>query len=1048
MKLHEAYSVLITDDKGKRGTGTLFFPQGSAFFYVFTCAHVIYASEAVSIHILILCDGDPEERIIRADKSQFYFSPIDEVKIINNASIHTCDIAIIKCSLDDLPLQPTRYSMYPMSSGERIIAIGYPQGSAGTVYYQQDELSAKVLRIQNDQPYFIIRVDEEFLNAADREVELRGFSGSPVWDEQMLRDEVYLFGGLIAFGESNNINRGRVNVMNSLFLKSLMGSKFGINIEMRLPTVKDEDIAPGYEEPEETEDQIAVRTGWVENEKQKAQTYINSLQLQQAVNSSRATINNSEFAKCTDEQKLSIYSILHEAYRLARDYDIYDQISEEMRIAGIRCDRDDLSEAVRYYEALDIKKAEECIKKALVRNPNGNEERILAMAIRATMDKDADVSIVSEFLGSRDQLLIKPKNDQEEEFIYQTLGFILSNRFRETTRALRCLNRAFQISGNYIILETLAFAYYQHSIREAFVEEGKDKIDPAKINSGEIDKARDAFLRVFSAADEMWLKGTFRRAGLPVFKCFFFMHDNFRVFKHYHDVMKYVDFPDRETKRDIQICYIDVAIHKGPINLDDFDALTDHDKRFYELAMQLERPMRLFSGGLTVEVPVSEAELLGILMDGEIKLKELIDTQTDDRIGFDGLHSVFANLYGNGILRFRWQALSEVKRHVASIVNPAGVESFQIYIDELQTEDLHCIEKKYEAFFEGRRDILSFEEWCHFYVRHGWFEKTKALYDSVFDERRFLIETQPEYFYREYIDYTLTHHFDLTPAIRCFIEQKNEFKDIYIYMSFKMDLNFATCTFNDPDSMLEDARILLDEGLYTKADYDEKCLIINMLNCRPGVAEQFASWAHGMHPLLSSNYERMLLIWKGARVEPNIHWNSMQHWIDVKMFDVYRTESWLRDPKEILLESGTAKNKAIVVDLWTLYYFVRAQVPEVMANFETIYITHNTVSMALQEINQVNDNDIRRVLIHLQREKNVVLLSPTLDQQLTARDGSFDFMEIHSACLLAQELNIPAFVGEFRIPIPEKLRSKVIRPNALKDIIECVTAKKLLEEYN
>lgn len=1046
METHEGYSVLIQDDKGRRGTGTLFYTGGSKSFYVFTCAHVIYSSEAVTIHFLIPTDGDPEERTVRVEKDRFHFSPIDKVTRIGDESTHTCDIAIIECPLGDLHLHPTRYSMFPMSNGERVVAIGYPQGTTETMYYQQDELSAKVLRVQKNQHYFVIRVDEGFLNAADREADLKGFSGSPVWDEQMLNEQVYLFGGLIAFGIGSNISRGRVNVTSALLIRSLMRDEFGIHIEMRLPAVKDVDIAPGYEEQEETEDEKAVRSGWVENERRKAQTYINSLQLQKAVDSSWAAISNSEFAKCTNEQKVSLYVVLQEAYRLAREYDLYDQISEEMRIAGIHSERDDLAEAVRYFEALENDKAEEYIKKALEKNPEGNEERILAMAIRASKDEKADVSIVSEFLGQRDQLLIKPKNNEEEEFIYQTLGFVLSNRFRETTRALRCLNRAFQISGNFIILETLALTYYQHSIRDAFVEEGKDRLDPAKIKSGEIDKARDAFLRVFSAADEMWLRGTFRRAGLSVFKCFFFMHDNFRIYKHYHDVMKYVDFPDQETKRDIQICYIDVAIRKERINLDDFDALTDHDKRFYELAMQLEGPLRSFGGGLAVESSVTEAELLSTLMFGEKALKELIDTQTDDRIGFDGLHSVFANLYGNGILRFHWQALSEVKRHVAAIVNPAGIESFQIYIDELQAEDLTSIEKRYEAFFEKHRDMLSFEEWCQFYIRHGWFEKSKELYDSIFDERKYLIETQPEYFYREYIDYTLVHHFDLTPAIKCFVDQKNEFKDIYIYMSFEMDLNFATCTFNDPDRMLEEAKILLEEGIYTKADYDEKCLIINMLNCRPEAAEQFARWAHGMHPLLSTNYERMLLVWKGAHVVNNRHWNSMQHWIAVQMFDVYKTESWLRDPKQILLESRTAMNKAIVVDLWTLYFFVKAQAPEVMANFDTIYITHDTVSMALQEINQVNDDDIRRVLVHLQTEGNIKLLSPTLEQQLSARDGSFNFMEIHSACLLAQELNIPAFVGEFRFPVPPKLRSKIIRPSALKEIIDCIKDRKMLEE--
>lgn len=104
------------------------------------------------------------------------------------------------------------------------------------------------------------------------------------------------------------------------------------------------------------------------------------MQLLKAVESTRLTIDNSEFSKCSDEQKISIYGVLHEAYRLARDFDIYDQISEEMRKAGLTSPRDDLTEAVRYYEAQELDKADEFIKKALSKNPAGNEERVLAIA--------------------------------------------------------------------------------------------------------------------------------------------------------------------------------------------------------------------------------------------------------------------------------------------------------------------------------------------------------------------------------------------------------------------------------------------------------------------------------------------------------------------------------------------------------------------------------------------------------------------------------------------------------------------------------------------
>lgn len=41
-----------------------------------------------------------------------------------------------------------------------------------------------------------------------------------------------------------------------------------------------------------------------------------------------------------------------------------------------------------------------------------------------------------------------------------------------------------------------------------------DKIDPARIHTDAIEKARDALLRVFSAAGEMWLKGIIRKSRI------------------------------------------------------------------------------------------------------------------------------------------------------------------------------------------------------------------------------------------------------------------------------------------------------------------------------------------------------------------------------------------------------------------------------------------------------------------------------------------------------------------------------------------------------
>ena len=100
-----------------------------------------------------------------------------------------------------------------------------------------------------------------------------------MWDEESLGDHTLLFGGLIAIGVGSNINRGRVNVMNARLLQTLMRDEFGVTIESGLPMVDDSEIAPGYEEPEESPDQLMVRAGWIENERRKAQTYVDTLQL-------------------------------------------------------------------------------------------------------------------------------------------------------------------------------------------------------------------------------------------------------------------------------------------------------------------------------------------------------------------------------------------------------------------------------------------------------------------------------------------------------------------------------------------------------------------------------------------------------------------------------------------------------------------------------------------------------------------------------------------------------------------------------------------------
>jgi hypothetical protein len=90
--------------------------------------------------------------------------------------------------------------------------------------------------------------------------------------------------------------------------------------------------------------------------------------------------------------------------------------------------------------------------------------------------------------------------------------------------------------------------------------------------------------------------------------------------------------------------------------------------------------------------------------------------------------------------------------------------------------------------------------------------------------------------------------------------------------------------------------------------------------------------------------------------------------------------------------------------------------------------------MALQEINNVNDDDIRSALKNIQNAFNVILKSPTLDEQLDIRNPNDPYMEIHSALLLAERLDCPIFAGEFRFAIQERFHDRIIRPNSWIEI--------------
>lgn len=221
--------------------------------------------------------------------------------------------------------------------------------------------------------------------------------------------------------------------------------------------------------------------------------------------------------------------------------------------------------------------------------------------------------------------------------------------------------------------------YYLHALRDAYIEEGKDRIDPFQIDQDAIDKSRDAFLRVLAAADEMWLKGTIRRAGPLMFKCFYFMHDNFRIYKHYHDMMKYFEFPDQEMLRDIQICYLEVATLKEQVDFNEYEGLTEHDRKFFELVNLLRIPLMMFHEGISASAPIKEGGLLKLINEGEKRLQEM------NRVNDDDIRRTLINFQRAGNVMLQSPTIKDQLE-----VRSPGFEYMEIHQALLLAEILDC----------------------------------------------------------------------------------------------------------------------------------------------------------------------------------------------------------------------------------------------------------------------------------------------------------------------------------------------------------------------
>lgn len=133
-------------------------------------------------------------------------------------------------------------------------------------------------------------------------------------------------------------------------------------------------------------------------------------------------------------------------------------------------------------------------------------------------------------------------------------------------------------------------------------------------------------------------------------------------------------------------------------------------------------------------------------------------------------------------------------------------------------------------------------------------DRADAMYKELFADRRELIEEEPEYAYRAYIDYVTMYHRDLRDALQCYLDSKETFRDTDIEGFWELELMLYSNTFNEPERFETERQSFLERGLITEEQFHRTALIAYLTNLKTEKAmEHFRALKDQPHHILDGS---------------------------------------------------------------------------------------------------------------------------------------------------------------------------------------------------
>ncbi len=1056
----QEYSVYITDDKQtSNGSGILFYPGEGDSFYVFTCAHVV-DSLIDPIHIYLLCpiDRNKEEYQIckvSTTHEKITYSPLDEITEEMGAHIHSVDIAIISLTKDkDLILQETKYFFAEVVKGNNVLAQGYPGKIGNPIQDLLENLDTIIGKVRHNNPRknsFTFRTEDSFLDPANRVYELQGFSGSPLWLRDNVIEDVPEIAGLVISGMGQTVYRGNLNAVNIEAVKSIMKNHFHILIPSRIEGIPEEDIALGRNffscnKIQDSQEKQELYDQWILRETEKVRAYIDDIKFQKAIDIAKNAIKDSRFEFCSTEKRKEHMSYLLYCYEVCGLDEEFNNLEIEMNAQSVLRGHDPLRWMTLNFNKRNFKEVINYADKII--NEKENPQIVILAEILKTMSRAYEENLPVEetvriFLDEKEYLTIEGVDLDEERFIYQILGYVYGECYKDYIRAIRCLNRAYCLGYDNAVRESLGCAYYFMGIQKAMHED--DTVDVEKVDRASLYKARKCFLIILEKADELYIKSMMKRVGIVIYNTFFFLRDNYRVLTIYPLLKNNLPQIEEKILRDIEMKYARLICAQGSVDLQQFTHLTRTDRKLLWILGKIGEMLRCLDGPdykVLQNDFQTEKELCQTI---SIIEKNKNDIEERERIP---VIAGLINLYGWGRRIWNWDVATEIEDCVSLIRctgNTKMIMAFEDFLYE-NTHILQMAEQKYLQTWKQYPSFISWQEVLQFYKRNGILEKADAWFEDLFANHAEYIKQEPEYAYRAYIEYIVDYRRDLQKALKFYIQYKDEMLDECIKKFWKQELMVYTNSFNNPESFERERSLLVSEGFIPENEFHRIVLIAYMCNLNSTKAWEHFSRDNPYFGICNFPGNSSLLTREGAqflvwqrKISPHKEpdWDGMFFTKVDKINEQLLKEAWHVPVEVIISDMQVAVQRKISVDSWALYLLAVSEQLYLLEEFDVVYVTHCSIARMLDEMCHYENVYLHSVIAYLEILENVKIQSPEFEAQIIIRDKT-EYCEAGSAIAMAIEEKIPVIIGEpsLRMNLIDSFKDYIIRPYEIEKVVE------------